>query len=163
MEPELPGAGKVYREVVDWPLWFHLLMGLVSVGALWGCVEGFRDPEPAWLPPVLCLTALSLLGVWWFFRHLEIEVGPEGVGYGFGGIRRRVPRERIAGLEVETYSVARYMGWGYRIGWGKGDRAFSLIGYRRGLRLHFTDERGKEWHIFLSSADPDAAVAAYAA
>ena len=35
------------------------------------------------------------------------------------------------------------MGWGYRIGWSKGDRAYSVIGHRRGLRVHFTDERGK--------------------
>ena len=162
MDPAAPEAGKDYREVVDWPLWFHLLFAAVVLFALWGAVQALVDSEPGWHAPFLGLTALTMAGVWCYFRHLVVEAGPDGIGYGFGRIRRRVPRERISALEAERYSVVRYMGWGYRIGWGKGDRAYSVIGCRRGLRLHFTDERGKEWHVFLSCRDPEAAIAAYA-
>ena len=39
MDPTVPEAGKDYREVVDWPLWFHLLFAAVVLFALWGAVQ----------------------------------------------------------------------------------------------------------------------------
>jgi hypothetical protein len=50
------------------------------------------------------------------------------------------------------------MGWGYRIGWRKGDRAYSVLGHRRGVRLKFGDEAGRDWSVFLSCSDPRTAV-----
>jgi len=96
----------------------------------------------------------------WRLRHVEIEFGREGVGFGFGGIRRRVPRERIVGAEPRDYPVIRYMGWGYRFGWEPRDRAYSVLGCRRGVLLTFDDERGRRWKVFLSSRAPEKAVAA---
>ena len=69
-------------------------------------------------------------------------------------------RERILAAREETYSPARYMGWGYRVGWGRRDRAYSVIGCRTGLRLQFEDARGREWSVFLACRDPATALAA---
>ena len=61
--------------------------------------------------------AVSLATVWWRMRHLRLDFGPEGAAWGFGRVRRRAARHRIRTAEVESYRAARYMGWGYRLGW----------------------------------------------
>ena len=63
----------------------------------------------------------------------------------------------------EDYSATRYMGWGYRFGWESRDRACSIIGQRRGVRLVFDDEKGRRWKVFLSCSDPEAAASALSA
>ncbi|MHC4222966.1 MAG: hypothetical protein ACYSX0_18980 [Planctomycetota bacterium] len=147
---------KAYRERVSWPLWFHLLMGGAVLGSLIGALPADAG---LWrlIPLAVCLT---LSAVWWGMRYLHVELGPDGAIFGFGGPKRTVPPERIHSAEPEDYSVARYMGWGYRIGWKKGDRAYSVLGYSRGVRLKFGDEAGREWSVFLSCSDPRAAVEA---
>jgi len=150
----------VYRERASWPGWAHLLFlgpcaaGLAAIGwAIW------RGEGPGWTyVPFLVLASVGL--VWWRMRYLALEFGPESAAFGFAGLRRRVPRERIVSATVEEYSVARYMGWGYRFGWERRERAYSLIGYPRGVRLVFDDERDRRWKVFLSSSDPEAAVRA---
>ncbi len=97
---------------------------------------------------------------WWRLRWLELRLDAEGAAFGFGGLKRVVPKERLRSARVEDYSVGRYMGWGYRIGWRTRDRAYSLPGCPRGVRLEFDDARGRLWSVYLSSRDPDAAVAA---
>jgi hypothetical protein len=150
----------VYRERVGWPAWVHLVLllpcgvGLAAMG--WAAAKG---EEPGWAyVPFLVLASVGL--VWWRMRYLALEFGPAGAAFGFAGLRRRVPRERIVSATAEEYSVARYMGWGYRFGWERGERAYSLIGYPRGVRLVFDDERGRRWRIFLSCSDPEAAIQA---
>jgi hypothetical protein len=96
-------------------------------------------------------------------RHIELEFGPDGAGFGFGRVTRRVPRERILLAEPAAYPVARFMGWGYRLGWQPRERAYSILGCPRGIRLRFLDEEGREWTVFLSSRDPESAVAALTA
>jgi len=148
-----------FTQKVRWPIWIHLLL-LVGVGlSVHGGLAGLRDEDPVPFAYVPFGVALVLAAVWWRMRFLYVEFGPEGAAFGFGGPRRRVPRERISTAVVERYRAARYLGWGYRLGWGRGDRAYSVIGYRRGVRLVFEDDRGT-WSIFISCEDPEAAVAA---
>ena len=71
-----------------------------------------------------------------------------------------IPRERIVSAQVELYSFSRYMGYGYRFGWESRDRAYSVAGYREGVRLEFDDEKGRRWSVFVSCSDPGAAVRA---
>ena len=70
-----------------------------------------------------------------------------------------LPWERMRAAETEKYPLRRYLGWGWRIG-GRRDRAYSLIGPTHGVRIRFDDERGRDWSVFLSSRDPEAAVRA---
>jgi len=100
---------------------------------------------------------LALLGlgcVWWRMRFFEVEFSPEGVAFGFGGLHKRVPADRIVSLQPEDYSAARYMGWGYRFGWKSRDRAYSLVGTRTGVRLVFSDARGRTWSVYLATRAP---------
>lgn len=151
----------MYRESVTWPLWFHLLFGALVAVCVVAAVRSISKADAAIHVPAMAGGAALFGFVWWRFRRIDLETGPEGVAFGFGGLNRRVPRGRIESVEVEDYSFARYMGWGYRVGWGRGDRAYSVIGYRRGLRIVFVDERDRPWRIFVSCADPDAARKAF--
>ncbi|HEX5135544.1 MAG TPA: hypothetical protein VFY93_01100 [Planctomycetota bacterium] len=146
-----------YRERVPWPGWFLLALGLVPVG---GYAALVTSDAPGWAIAALAVPLLAAAYGIWRLRHVEIEFGKEGVGFGFGGIRRRVPRDRVVGAEPKAYSVARYMGWGYRFGWEPRERAYSVLGCPRGVLLTFDDEQGRRWKVFLSSREPEKAVAA---
>ncbi|MHC4937558.1 MAG: hypothetical protein ACYTHK_01150 [Planctomycetota bacterium] len=144
-------AMESYHERCGWPFWFHCLLGTLTLGtAIAVMLSG------AW--PAL-LGAAVLGWAWYRFAWVELRVGAEGVEYGFRGLRNRVPRDRISGLEVEKYRLAKYLGWGWRIG-GKRDRAYSVIGPSSGVRLRFEDEQGRDWSIFVSSRAPESAVRA---
>jgi hypothetical protein len=147
-----------HRERVRWPGWFlaALLLGLVGG---YGAALGAAGATPLWT--LLLAVPLLLAGYGAYrLRFLEIEFNGQGAGYGFGGIRRRVPRSRILGVEAKSYPVARYMGWGYRFGWEARERAYSVLGCARGVLLTFTDEKGRRAKVFLSSREPEKAIAA---
>ena len=152
-------AVETYRERVPCPGWFQFVL-LVAMGVLAYAAAAMlaRGALGGAAVPGAVLTVLAI--VLWRMRFIALEFGPEGAAFGFGGLNRRVPRDRIETAAPESYSVARYMGWGYRFGWQARDRAYSMIGYPRGIRLVFLDDRGRRWHVFLSSRDPEAAVTA---
>lgn len=150
----------MYHERVRWPFWSHLLFLLPCALGLLGLAWAIRRGE-AWSWDSLSFLVLISIGyVWWRMRYLKLEFGPDGAAFGFSGLRRRVPRDRIVSAAPEEYSASRYMGWGYRFGWGERDRAYSVIGYSRGVRIEFDDERGRRWKVFLSSARPEDAIQA---
>ncbi|MCK6459436.1 MAG: DUF3093 family protein [Planctomycetes bacterium] len=147
-----------YRERVGWPGWLLLALALLLVAGPLALVLG---AAPRGWTILAALAPLLLVAyVFWRMRHVEIEFGPLGVGFGFGGIRRRVPRERVVATEAKDYPAARYMGWGYRLGWEPRERAYSVLGCRRGVLLTFDDESGRRWKVFLSCRDPERAIAA---
>ena len=147
-----------YRERVAWPAWCHLFVAIPVVIAIVGGVEFVRREGWDWLT-LLPFVAIALLpAFWWRIRYIHLEAGADGVAFGFTGPRRRVARARILSATVEEYSPSRYMGWGYRIGWKSGDRAYSVPGPGRGVRFEFTDEEGTPWSIFVSSYDPETVV-----
>lgn len=149
-----------YRERIGWPLWLHLAIFFVLGIAAVAAVALFdQEPRGVVLLPVLVLVVLAV--VWWRVRFVAVDFDAGGAAFGFGGLRRRVPRERIVSAAPEAYSAVRYMGWGYRIGWGPRDRAYSVIGYRRGVRLEFDDERGRRWSVFVACSDPAKAIAEF--
>jgi len=130
---------------------------LAGFGALaWGFVQDRLTTGVVVAAVVLVLVGIVLV----FFRSVVLEFGPEGAAFGFSRPKRRVSRDRIVAAEVETYDVARYMGWGYRLGWKPRDRAYSVLGAPRGVRLTFDDEQDRRWSVFVSSREPEAAVAA---
>lgn len=147
-----------YRERVRWPGWFLGLLGLILVGGY--VALGRSGVAPTWGFVLASAPFLALAYAIWRLRFVELECGPKGVGFGFGGITRRVPKERILGAEAMDYPAARYMGWGYRLGWEPRERAYSVLGCPRGLLVRFEDDRGRSWKIFLSSRAPEAALAA---
>ena len=149
---------ETYRERVVWPGWFYLLLIICQLLLAYSAIRMAPEHGLLALLPAAILVVVGY--VFWRMRFVELEFGPEGAAFGFGGLRRRVPLERIESAEPEAYSVARYMGWGYRFGWTPRDRAYSVIGWPRGVRLVFDDERNRRWTIFLVSRDPEAAVAA---
>jgi hypothetical protein len=97
-----------------------------------------------------------MLAVIAFFARLEWRTDGDGISYGFGRPSNFVPWSRVRSMEPDDYRFSRYRGWGWRIG-GVRDRAYSLLGYKRGVRLVIEDEKGRAWSIFLASRDPEAA------
>ena len=144
-----------YHERCGWPpscrlAFLALVIGAPAIVALSG------EPHALWvaIPAVLGLSFVA-----YRFSWVELRVGDDGVEYGFRGLRNHVPWRRVHSLAVETYRFSRYLGWGYRVG-GRRDRAYSVIGPPGGVRLRFVDEKEREWSIFLSSTNPEAAVKA---
>lgn len=146
------GGVVPYRERVPWPGWSLILAGFVLAG---GYVA-----SRGWEIALVALPLFLAAYVFWRVRFLAIESGPDGIAFGFGGIRRRVPRGNIVAVEAMDYPAVRYMGWGYRLGWEPRERAYSVLGCRRGILVRFTDDRGRPCKVFLSSRTPEAALAA---
>jgi len=142
-----------YREQVVWPVWSRLVyLALMAAAPLLVMLSGEIE---AW--PIALGIVVVLAFVGYRLATVDIRIDGEGVAYGFRGLRNRVPWSRIHAVSAEPYRFTRYLGWGYRIG-GRRDRGYALLGYPRGLRVEFCDERGRDWSVFLSSADPEAAV-----
>jgi hypothetical protein len=153
-------ASEPYRERAAWPVWVHLFVLFCAGAALLGVRRTVLRNVFGAEALVGLAVAAAIVFVWWRMRHLFVEFGPEGAAFGFGGPARRVPASRIVAARPEDYRVVQYMGWGWRIGAGTRDRAYSVIGYRRGVRLEFEDERGRRWSVFLACSDPESACAA---
>jgi hypothetical protein len=149
-----------YRERVAWPAWFYLVVGTALAIGIFGTAGALLRHGLGLGPGVALVALLVVAAVLWRLRFIVLEFGPQGASFGFGRSRRHVPADRIVSAEVEAYSVARYMGWGYRLGWEPRDRAYSVIGCARGVRLIFDDERGRRWKVFLACRDPEAAISA---
>jgi len=149
-----------YRERVAWPGWFYLVLAVALSVGIFGTAGALARHGPGLGTGVALAGLLVVAGVLWRLRYIVLEFGPAGASFGFGRHGRHVPAARIVSAEAEQYSAARYMGWGYRMGWEPRDRAYSVIGCGRGVRLVFDDERGRRWKIFLACRDPDAAIAA---
>jgi hypothetical protein len=147
-----------YSERVTWPAWCHLLLWVGAAICVIGGAVPLLDGSYSGLPALAVGVVLVL--VWIAMRVLVVEAGPQGLGYGFLRAKHRVGRDQIVEAEVASYSFGRYMGWGYRIGWQRGERAYALLGYPRGLRVRFSTGKGGERIVFLSCSDPEAAVRA---
>ncbi len=158
----------VHHERVHWPGWLVLiavLMALLLAGSSIGMVRGLAaEPDrPTHLLQVLGIVLLVVMAtICWRFRFLEISFGQEGIGYGFGRIRKRIASEQILAVEAVAYDWVRYMGWGWRIGPTPGERAYSILGCPRGVRVAFRRADGSQVSLFLSAEDPDAAIRALA-
>lgn len=146
------GGVVPYRERVPWPGWSLLLLGFVLVGGY----VAFRG----WALAIAALPLFLAAYAVWRMRFLAIEFGPDGIAFGFGRLSRRVLRGQILAAEAMDYPAVRYMGWGYRLGWEPRERAYSVLGCRRGILVRFTDDRGRPCKVFLSSRAPEAALAA---
>lgn len=142
---------KSYRETVSWPLWCHVLFGAAALFCLVSGAIVVADGRWSGVPGVAAGAAMVLAGV--MMRNVTVEAGPEGIAFGFVRPRRRVSREQLIEAQEEVYSPTRYMGWGYRFGWKPRERAYSVIGCRRGVRVRFRDARG-EWTVFVSCRNP---------
>ena len=144
-----------YCERVTWPMWFHLIMAMV-VGIALASAAGILRRGEAVLFALVPFFGAALVGyVWWRMRVLIIEFGPEGAAYGFGRGNNRVPIESIESATPEEYRVTRYMGWGWRLGREAGDRAYSVIGYPRGVRLIYQAANDRRRSVFLTCSRPD--------
>ncbi len=147
----------IHCERLTWPVWVHLALGTVVGLSLYGGIGLIAASWQSWIP----LGTAGLLGfIWWRIRFLVVETGPDGIAFGFGRPGRRVTRDKIKSAEAVDYSFGRYMGWGFCIGWKPRERAYSIMGYPRGLQVSFLDEQDREWNVFLSCTDPEAGVRA---
>ncbi|MHC4819881.1 MAG: hypothetical protein ACYTF8_17695 [Planctomycetota bacterium] len=149
-----------YRERVAWPGWFYLVLAVALSVGIFGTAGALARHGLGVGAGVALAALLVVATVFLRMRYIVLEFGPAGASFGFGRPGRHVPTDRIVSAEAEQYSAARYMGWGYRMGWEPRDRAYSVIGCGRGVRLVFDDERGRRWKVFLACRDPEAAIAA---
>ena len=121
-----------YREVLYWPRWFYVLLVLIFLGIPVAAMFYESEGSPYW--------ALLPMGVGfvvlWLYGRMEFRVDADGVHYGFRTASNFVPWARIDSVQPERYVFLRYGGWGWRIG-GRRNRAYSLIGYPRGIRVKF--------------------------
>ncbi len=153
-------SNAVHREELVWPGWTQFAMILPLIGGVGGLIWAYSQDRLT-TGIVIAAGVLVLVGlVFLRFRSIVIEFGPDGAAFGFNKPSRRVPCDRIVAAEVETYDVARYMGWGFRFGWEARDRAYSIMGHPRGIRLIFDDEKGRRWKVFVSIDDPETAMKA---
>ena len=147
-----------YRETVSWPFWCHLLFGAAILICLVSGAILVADRR-LWSGAPGIVAGVVMLIVWLRMRTIVLEAGPEGIAFGFVRPRRRVSSEQVIEAVEREYSVARYMGWGYRFGWKPRDRAYSVIGCQRGVELRFRDPQG-EWTVFVSCRSPDRVIGA---
>ena len=146
---------ETYRERLTWPLWLHGAVVLVWGAAFVGLVLLLLRHGPRIDQAVAAAILLVVAYVWWRVRHLDVVAGAEALAFGLGGGRGGVP---AGGVQLEPRSTPAL--WGYRLGWDKGERACSVLGYPRGVRVCFDDERGRRWNVFLSCRSPESVVQA---
>ncbi len=155
-----------HRERVRWPGWLLLAVGLMAlmlVGSSIGLlrVTGAPASGPVRLFHLFAILLLVVMaGLCWYFRYLEVAFGPEGIAYGFGRARQQIPFDRILSAEGCAYNWVRYMGWGWRIGPKRGERAYSVLGCARGVYIVYRRADASEASVFLSCTDPEAALRA---
>ena len=97
-----------YRKRLAWPFYFHLAMLLPTVLCLFGAASALRD-EQAGAALILLAVGGILTLIWWKLRHLEVAVSPDEIAYGFGGLNRKIPAERVVEVRVEKYSFCWYV------------------------------------------------------
>ncbi len=151
-----------YRKRVGWPFYFHLAMLVPTALCLGGAVSALRYQQPGAALPLLAVGAVLSL-IWWRMRHLDVSVSPDEIAYGFGGLNRKIPAERVLDIRIEGYSFPKYLGWGYRIGWKARDRGYTMPRHPQGLRVDYEDASKRPCSVYLSLPDPDEALAAFKA
>jgi len=150
-----------HSERVGWPAWARLLFAVPCLLGVWATVKLVRAPDvPVWVTLGTLAATAGILFAGWRLRWVASRFDAAGVAYGFGGLNHRIDRERLESVEPEDYSALRYMGWGYRIGPVHGERAYAVLGCRRGVRVRFRDPTGSPREVFLACRDPEAAAAA---
>ncbi len=87
-----------YRKRVGWPFYFHLAMLVPTALCLGGAVSALRYQQPGAALPLLAVGAVLSL-IWWRMRHLDVSVSPDEIAYGFGGLNRKIPAERVFGYQ----------------------------------------------------------------
>ncbi len=119
--------------------WNILIIGTVALASLavlvWQLVAGSpgTQPAPDWGNWFLAGVALLFLALWVNFAALTIRVTTQGVSVGYGIIWHRIPWHNVSGCSLDEASMARYGGWGIRVGWAGGKRrlAFTTPGVPR--------------------------------
>ena len=96
-----------------------------------------------------------LVGALALFGRVRTEVDREALHIHLGPAGRVIPRDEIAGVEVEPYRWWRYGGWGIRIRWG-GRRAYTVPFHGKGVAIATTDGH----HIYVNSRQPQRLYAA---
>ncbi len=135
--------------------WSTLLLGLVTVYLFWQLTQqpqpASGDSPPAWLIPAMALLFVFLT---FSFAWLTIRITDEAVVVAYGVFRRRVTWEQILDCYPDEASVARYGGWGIRLGWYNGKRRliYNTAGDPR-VVLSTTHSRFPE--LVFSTARPD--------
>jgi hypothetical protein len=152
-----------YREVVPFPAWIQGLAILVVAGMVAALAIPTAAPAEswrfyAWYYPVMGLAALITVVVVANFRYLTIVVTDERVHFRFGIFGTSLPLDTLQSCEVKRYQWLPYGGWGLRLATG-GRMAYSVLGVPRGVEIT-ADRRGKLRRYFVSSAQPEALVAA---
>ena len=119
-----------------------------------------NNPSSDWMTWLGWIFFGIFLPVVWRRINLLVEVQEEGIYIRFMPfVRRNIPFSDIAAFEARSYDpIKEYGGWGVRIGWGKGKRAYNTSG-NQGVELFMKD--GKK--IMIGSQRPvelEAAIAA---
>ena len=144
-----------YRETVPSPRWLILIGWAAAIGfGVGGVVYLLTDGPPMSGRLALGLFFLAMAVLWvavsLIFDHLRIEVGEDGVRFGYGPLAKTIRAGELVGVEVEPYPWLTYGGWGIRFSTRK-RRAYSVPGCREGAALLVHD--GSRYHVSSRNAE----------
>lgn len=145
------------RPFLYWPIALLIFGGVVAAIVLPIRLETAERPPAGYYGVLGFVAALVFLGGFWF-AHLAVEAGPEGVVAGFGPLRRRIPAGRIETARATEFRWTKYGGWGWRF--RPGGEALSVLTTKRGLELLVRARRGRPRTVFISCRDPERALEA---
>lgn len=146
-----PDEGVLYRDkfVSHWS--WHAIMGATGLAST---LPLLLTPEGAEQWPMILLMAASLAIVWLMFAVLRVSVSSQKVQIQLGLFGPEIPIEQITRAEAVDYDWKTYGGWGIRRG-KDGSWAYNMVGDAgRAARIEYTDEKGKERAVLVTSQEP---------
>lgn len=130
--------GKIIYEERLFSKWITLLLGVVTAIMLGLTMRQWLTVLPTarteWFNPVFFLFFLALT---MNFARLTVVITDERATIGYGVIRHHVRWQDIEDCYPDEASVARYGGWGIRLGWYEGKRrlVYNVMGAPRVVLL----------------------------
>jgi len=122
-----------------------------------------RAGMPWWYHAMIVLAAAgstSAALAWVLFMVLRVTVTPDLVNIQLGVFGPKIPLSQILSVEIESYALLKYGGWGIRLGID-GSMAYSVPGHGgRGLRIRYRRTSGRESSVWVTTPDPEALKAA---
>ena len=157
----MAGEGALASSRVRMPGWFFGLMGGIALLTVVAGVATLVTAGAAGLVPLLFSLPL-LLVITLLFSHVRVTVTGAQVVVQYGLFGPKIPLERITHVTAEAYDWKKFGGWGIK--WSRdGTTAYSVPGGNgRVVRVHYTNDKGKEKKIVVSVDDADRIAAAIA-
>jgi hypothetical protein len=145
---ETRDAATIYTDTVYLTLWVHLFM----LAFLIMCIYFFIALQVQGYPwPSLFFGAFAVfwIFIWVNARHLNFLITTEYIEFGFGVVKKRIPRSGLVSCEPYQVRFRNYLGYGIRIGF---DKSIAFIS-RSGPAVKMALKDGK-WSYVVNVNDP---------